>query len=69
MNTGEGESDVRYHHIRFVTSWLEDVESGHLILVPFKPQFKWVGRGVQQGVQRGLVGVITYVQALCLSAS
>lgn len=65
MNTGEGETDVRYDHISFVTSWLEDVESGHLILIPFKPQFKRAGRAVQQG----LVGVITCVQALCLSAS
>lgn len=46
--------DFRYGHVRFVGSCLEDVQSGHLVRVSFKPQFTWAGRGVQQV----LVGVM-----------
>lgn len=46
--------DIRYGHVRFVASCPEDVQSGHLLHVSFKPQFTWAGRGVQQV----LVGVM-----------
>lgn len=46
--------DIRYGHVRFVASCPEDVQSGHLLHVSFKPQFTWARRGVQQV----LVGVM-----------
>lgn len=58
--------NIRYDHFRFITSYLQGIESGHLIHISFKLQLKWAGRGVHQQVLLEIMKICLGSLLICL---